>query len=495
MGSSTTNSTATVTAVAFLGGCGVTAALSWFLWNKKQQAEGQHPQRSGQRTTTTTQFLPADIREEQLSRHTLFFGAPGMQKLKEARVCVVGVGGVGSHTATMLARAGIGHLRLIDFDQVTVSSLNRHAVATLQDVGQPKVECLARFLRQICPDERYLQVETFCEMYTESTGERLLKLPHDNEKWDMLIDCIDDVPTKAALLSYCLHQKIRVVSCMGAGGKADPTRLHISDMRSAAKDPLASKIRQRLKQTMKDSDNKTYLDDMEQLTILFSSEKTVVKLAEFTEEQKEQGVHQFGAVDGMRIRLIPVLGTMPAIMGQSLAGICVTVLADQPVQAVTCEKVGRNTRNKIYQKFAQREQVLFHQVRERVQAAGQARTTTQETTSVNGDGELITIQAEDGKSARTTIWIGLPQIDQGDDMEYLMEIWRSRCAITGARLGVVLHLVRWDRSRPSTCDNLVLISANVLKKFEADPEVFKAGLDPDIRRSIEERLASCRIDR
>jgi len=282
---------------------------------------------------------------------------------------------------------------------------------------------------------------------------------------------------------------------MGAGGKADPTRLHISDMRSAAKDPLASKIRQRLKQTMKDSDNKTYLDDMEQLTILFSSEKTVVKLAEFTEEQKEQGVHQFGAVDGMRIRLIPVLGTMPAIMGQSLAGICVTVLAGQPVQAVTCEKVGKNTRNKIYQKFAQREQVLFHQVRERVQAAGELRATTQETTSVNGDGELITIQAEDGKSARTTIWIGLPQIDLADDMEYLMEIWRSRCAITGARLGVVLHLVRWDRSRPSTCDNLVLISANVLNKFEADPEVFKAGLDPDIRRSIEERLASCRIDR
>jgi len=445
-----------------------------------------------------------------------------MRKLARARVCVVGVGGVGSHTAHMLARAGLGHLRLIDFDQVTVSSLNRHAVATLEDVGRSKVECLAAYLRKICPDERYLKVETFAEMYTEgANGARLLQLdqPQQQETWDMVIDCIDDVPTKAALLAHCLRQKIRVVSCMGAGGKADPTRLHVSDLRSAAKDPLASKIRQRLKRVMAEEcpENSTYLDDMDQLTILFSSETTRVKLADFTEEQKQHQQqqqqtngkddhhhHQLGAVDGMRVRLVPVLGTMPAIMGQTLASICVTAVAGSaPIQYVTGEKVGRNTRNKIYQKLVSREQAFFHQMRREVAAAGVDRATTEETTSVNGDGELIRIMnptpKEDKNVSRTTTttttWIGQVQIDQTDDMEYLMEIWRNRCAVTGARLGVTLHLVRWDRARPSTCDNLVLVSANVLPKYEADPVAFQASMDPVVRKSIEERLASCRIDR
>ena len=424
-----------------------------------------------------------------------------MRKLKNARVCVVGVGGVGSHTAHMLARAGIGHLRLIDFDQVSVSSLNRHAVATLQDVGHPKVECLAKYLRQICPDERYLKIETSAEMYAESTAERLLRL-EPNQTWDMVIDCIDDVPTKAALLQYCIQHQIRAVSCMGAGGKADPTRLHVSDLRSAARDPLASKIRQRLKQTLTKKDGQsgnsnyaTYLDDMDQLTILFSSEQTVVKLAEFTDEQKSRGVRNFGAVDGMRIRLVPVLGTMPALMGQALAGVCLTALAGKPIQYVTGERVGRNTRNKIYQKLVQREQALFRRVRQEAAAAGE-RATMEETTSANGDGELIRIRREDGGGQTTAVyWIGQVQIDQADDMEYLMEIWRNRCAVTGARLGVVLHLVRWDRSRPSTCDNLVLVSAHVLPKFEADPAAFQESMDPVVRTAIEERLASCRIDR
>ena len=509
----TAGTATTVIFAAFLGGCGITATL--FFWHqRKLQASSSRrstliDESSGgllgsplEPVAQRQRKLPNEIREEQLSRHTLFFGQCGIKKLKEASVCVVGVGGVGSHTAHMLARSGIGLLRLIDFDQVTVSSLNRHATATLNDVGIAKVECLARYLRLICPDERFLKVEPIGEMYTDATGERLLKLSDNgtDKQWDMVIDCIDDVPTKAALLRYCLCNKIRVLSCMGAAGKSDPTRLHISDMRSAARDPLASKIRQALKQTMKDSicgDDTTYLDDMDQLTILFSSETTVVKLAEFTEEQKQEGVREFGAVDGMRIRLLPVLGTMPAIMGQALAGICITVLAGQKLQPVTGERVGRNTRNKIYQKLVQREQDFAKRVRIQVQEAGD-RSITQQTKSVNGDGELITIRAANGdlktKLQPTIIWIGHVQIDQADDMEYMMEIWRNRCAITGARLGVVLHLVRWNRSRPSTCNNLVLISANVLDEFERDPETFKASIDSATRQCIEKRLDSCRVD-
>ncbi|KAI2493519.1 ThiF family [Fragilaria crotonensis] len=236
-----------------------------------------------------------------------------MERLRGAKIVVVGLGGVGSHAAHMLARSGVGHLRMIDFDQVSLSSLNRHACATLADVGTPKASCMKRFCERLCPDPEYLVLEDIVQMYTAETGPQLL----DGHDWDLVIDAIDDIPTKAALLAQCMKLNVRVISCMGAGGKSDVTRLHISDLRTASRDPLASKLRQSIKRLL--HGDTSYMDDMEKLTVVYSSEKTVVKLADFTDEQKEQGVHQFGAVDGMRIRIIPVLGTMPAVMGQTLA--------------------------------------------------------------------------------------------------------------------------------------------------------------------------------
>lgn len=229
----------------------------------------------------------------------------------------------------MLARAGVGYLRFIDFDQVTLSSLNRHACATLNDVGIPKVVCLARHCRQICPDPDVLQMDIRVAMYTVETGPQLLDL--NGDQWDYVVDAIDDVPTKAALLAYCVRNKIRVISCMGAGGKSDPTRLHLSDMRTPAKDPLATRVRYTLKKLLPTVKDDTYLDDMNVLTVLYNSEKTVEKLADLTEQQKQQGAHNFGAVDGMRVRVLPVLGTMPAIMGQALACHVVTQVGVNPL--------------------------------------------------------------------------------------------------------------------------------------------------------------------
>jgi tRNA threonylcarbamoyladenosine dehydratase len=510
-------------AFGLVSGCTIAAVtLSYYMsWHYQlrtsTQNKGQFPNTSNERNGGTCStaitngsrrptYLPADIRDEQLSRHTLYFGTEGMERLKQSMICIVGVGGVGSHTAHMIARSGVGYIRIIDFDQVSVSSLNRHACATLNDVGTSKVQCLTDFLRQICPDPQYLTIDAVAEMYTAESGERLLQLPPDRSsshgKWDMVIDCIDDVKTKAALLAYCIQSKIPVVSCMGAGGKADPTRLHISDMRSAAKDPLATKIRQYLKSYMKKeyTDDTTYLDDMNQLAIIYNSEKTVVKLAEFTAEQKAEGVHNFGAVDGMRIRVVPVLGTMPAIMGLALASYCLTIVAGgtNQIQPVTAERIGRNSRNKMYQMLRTREQNITAKVRSDVEIArskGQV-VTIEETNSIHGIGELITISSSAGTAIESTTWIGELQIDQSDDMDYLLEIWRNRCAITGARLGTVLHVVRWDRTRPSTCDNLIVICANVLKQYEANPLLYQQQtIDPITRQSILERLLSSRVDR
>lgn len=469
----------------FLAGCASMVALQRLLIKRDSQALS-----SGlpNQTTKSTSIPPA-IRQEQLSRHTLYFGEDGMKSLRSARVCVVGVGGVGSHAAHMLARSGLGALHLIDFDQVTVSSLNRHACAVLEDVGRPKVTVLQEFLRRICPDERYLQIEAEATMFTAATADQLL----GGSEWDMVVDCIDDIPTKTALVAYCVTHKIPIISCMSAGGKADPTRMLLTDLKAASKDPLATKLRLSLQKYPETKDDDSYLFDMDRLAIVYSSEKTVVQLADFTDEQKEDGVHNYGAVDGMRIRIVPVQGTMPALMGQAMAAYCLNKLsATQPFQPATVEVLAKSTRHKLYQRFKNQEQ----RIKDKILAMSNA-TATPWTNPREPEQrcQTVTVTVDDG--TQKTYWVGGPQFDMYDDLEYMCELWRNRCAITGARLGTVLQLARWNWEKPSTVENLVLLSASVLKHFDGntDPELFKARMDSNVRELIERRLASSKIDR
>ena len=134
------SSTRTAALAGFVVGSSCMLLVSWM------SKQGRSRPKSRRSATTSsesdqngTKTIPKELREEQLSRHTLYFGEDGMSSIQNSKVCVVGLGGVGSHTAVMLARGGVETLRFIDFDQVTLSSLNRHACATLQDVGIPKV--------------------------------------------------------------------------------------------------------------------------------------------------------------------------------------------------------------------------------------------------------------------------------------------------------------------------------------------------------------------
>lgn len=415
--------------------------------NKKEKTSGKKERSSRHQQKE----VPPELREEQLSRHALYFGKEGMDSIRKAKVCVVGLGGVGSHTAVMLARGGVETLlRLIDFDQVTLSSLNRHACATMRDVGIPKVTCVKSF----CENLGVSNIDARVEMYTKDSGNALLEL--EEGKWDLVIDCIDDVPTKAALLAKCIKENIKVLSCMGAGGKSDVTRLHISDLRTASRDPLASKLRQTMKRAMK-GEADSYLDDMDQLTIIYSSEQTVAKLADLTEEQKQDNdKSQFGAVDGMRIRVLPVLGPLPAVMGQSLAAIALCELGKKPIhQPVTGERVGRNVRNKLFQRLLNREKNI---------KSGDL--------DINGD---VTFNG--------------PLEICSEDVDYLLGMWRNRCGVTGSRLGTTLSFARWDLSKPATTDNLVLMSTHALKAYD---EKGKDSIPAEIQRRIELRLSASR---
>lgn len=253
--------------------------------------------------------IPPSMRAEQISRTALYFPETISTHITKASILVLGCGGVGSHAAISLARSGVRRLRLVDMDMVTLSSLNRHACATLKDVGTPKVETLKKTIAEISGGGEHCEVEAVCEMYTGNRNDLLdYNFPNEsenddkNKQWDFVVDAIDDIPTKADLLAECYRRKIRVISCMGAAGKADPTRLHMSDLNGASRDPLASKLRQRLKKI----DPQIACSDL--VTVVYSSEKVVMKLADFTPEQKEQGVENFGAIDGMRVRVLPVLG-------------------------------------------------------------------------------------------------------------------------------------------------------------------------------------------
>lgn len=173
-------------------------------------------------------------------RTRLLVGDDGAARLDAARVLVAGVGGVGGYAAEMLARTGVGHLTLVDSDSVAVSNINRQLIATTRTVGLPKVDLFMARFKEINPA---ISVTPLLEYITPDNVERLLE-----PGFDFVIDAIDTVAPKVALLSHCLRYRVPVVSSMGAGGRLHPERVGYFDLWETREDGLARAVRQRLKQ-------------------------------------------------------------------------------------------------------------------------------------------------------------------------------------------------------------------------------------------------------
>lgn len=167
------------------------------------------------------------------------YGSGGFARIRTATVAVVGLGGVGSHAALALARSGIGGLHLIDFDTVTESSLNRLTAAGPTDVGLPKVEVVARHLAASCPDTRTRVSVAF---FQAEAAARLLAPP-----CDLVIDAIDSLNPKVALLAYCVGHGLPVVSSMGAAGRRDVGKVRVDDIAATRGCPLARRVRRMLR--------------------------------------------------------------------------------------------------------------------------------------------------------------------------------------------------------------------------------------------------------
>ncbi|KAL0284329.1 UNVERIFIED_CONTAM: tRNA threonylcarbamoyladenosine dehydratase [Sesamum angustifolium] len=178
--------------------------------------------------TVVPDLLMDEIVSEQLTRNIQFFGLEHQKKVVSSYVVVIGLGGVGSHAASMLLRSGVGKLLLVDFDQVSVSSLNRHAVATREDVGTPKALCLKKHFSTIFPE---CQVDAKVLLYDSSSEDEIL-----SGQPDFVLDCIDNIDTKVALLAACTRRGLKVLSATGAGARADPTRIRVADLRESTND-------------------------------------------------------------------------------------------------------------------------------------------------------------------------------------------------------------------------------------------------------------------
>lgn len=163
------------------------------------------------------------------------YGAAGAERLKQASVCVVGVGGVGSWALEALARTGIGQLAAVDLDMVAESNTNRQIHALGDVYGKAKVDAMGERIRAINPDCKVTCIEDFVTPENVAT----ILLP----RFDAVIDAIDQTRAKAAMIAHCRRQQTPIVVAGAAGGQTDPTQVRINDLAATVQDPLLAKVR------------------------------------------------------------------------------------------------------------------------------------------------------------------------------------------------------------------------------------------------------------
>lgn len=193
---------------------------------------------------------------DQFSRTELLFGKEAMERLKNSRVAVFGIGGVGGYAVEALARSGVGTLDLIDDDRICLTNLNRQIFATRSTVGKYKVDVAEARVHDICPDTK---VNTYKCFYMPETADAF-----DFTQYDYIIDAIDTVTGKLEIVKRAKVLNIPVISSMGAGNKLDPTAFRVADIYDTKVCPLAKVMRYELRRL-----------GIKDLKVVYSEEKPV----------------------------------------------------------------------------------------------------------------------------------------------------------------------------------------------------------------------------
>jgi len=167
------------------------------------------------------------------------YGSRAVEQLRHSHVCVIGLGGVGSWAAEALARTAVGHITLIDLDDICITNTNRQLHALTDTIGCSKVAVMAERIARINPACQCQVIEDFI---TEENIPALI-----TREFDYVLDAIDSFRIKAALIAHCKRNKIKIITTGGAGGQMDPTQVQITDLTKTWHDPLARKVRNQLR--------------------------------------------------------------------------------------------------------------------------------------------------------------------------------------------------------------------------------------------------------
>lgn len=198
---------------------------------------------------------------DRFSRTQLVFGKEAMDRLKGSRVAVFGVGGVGGYTVEALARSGVGAIDIIDDDKVCLTNINRQIIATGKTVGKYKVDVAKERIEEINPDCKVTAFRTF---YMPETADRF-----DFTEYDYVVDAIDTVTGKIALIENAKKAGTPIISSMGAGNKVDPTAFEVADIYKTSVCPLARVMRYELKRR-----------GIKKLKVVYSKEKPIPPIAD-----------------------------------------------------------------------------------------------------------------------------------------------------------------------------------------------------------------------
>lgn len=194
--------------------------------------------------------------DEIYQRTALVIGNENIEKLKNTKICICGIGGVGSYTLEALARIGVGYLTIIDKDNVDITNVNRQIIATVDNVGKSKVEEAKKRIKSINPNIQVTAVKDFID---ETNVEKYI-----TEDYDYVVDAIDSVESKIAIIKRCKEKSIKIISSMGMANRLEPLKIKVSDISKTEVCPLAKVIRKRLKE-----------EGIKQVKVLFSTENAI----------------------------------------------------------------------------------------------------------------------------------------------------------------------------------------------------------------------------
>ncbi|WP_458456675.1 tRNA threonylcarbamoyladenosine dehydratase [Methanobrevibacter sp.] len=194
--------------------------------------------------------------EDKFSRTEMLIGNEGMGKLRNAKVAVFGLGGVGSFVCEGLARSGLGNFVLVDHDKVDKSNINRQLIATVNTLGRYKVDLMKERILEINPDAN---VETYREFYMADSKEDII-----TEDLSYAVDCVDTIMAKIAIICKCDEIDVPVISSMGTGNKLDPTMFEVADIFETSVCPLARIMKKDLKKR-----------NIEKLKVVYSKEHPI----------------------------------------------------------------------------------------------------------------------------------------------------------------------------------------------------------------------------